>query len=269
MLCMVPLASADVVVHQVLYDPVSKESGGEAVELLNTGPETVDISGWLVATESSASDATIPQNTRLAPGEPYLIADRGWNESRDDPSWRAADHEEPITLSNGDGGVALVASGSTIDAIGWGDKEGIEEGLAEGTPAAKVQAGSALLRVQDTAENSEDVIEAAPDFFAGRPVFVSADVSLILPRIEVSPSLKLDPSGELTVTNHGDEPVHVTLHFNDLYFQDKRIPRSAIEVATTQFTVKAGEQYVLPVELTVPQDALPGVYQSTMRVHIE
>ena len=100
MLLYVTLAHAEVEVYQVLYDPVGSESGGEAVELKNTGDESVDLSGWILATDSSNHDATLPQNTILLPGRTFLIADERWDENKDNASWRKADYLEIITLGN-------------------------------------------------------------------------------------------------------------------------------------------------------------------------
>ena len=38
-----PIVSANVVISQVLYDPIGTESGGEAIELRNEGSSAVDI----------------------------------------------------------------------------------------------------------------------------------------------------------------------------------------------------------------------------------
>ena len=161
------LVSGDVVISQVLYDPVGSESGGEAVELKNTGISPVDVSGWVLATLSSSSDATLPKDAVIPAGSSYLIADKGWNVSRDNFDWRLADFEEAITLSNSDGGVALIANGKVVDAVGWGDIEGIEEGLFEGSPAVDVGNGKSLFRLKDTGDNSVDFVESDADFLAG------------------------------------------------------------------------------------------------------
>lgn len=261
--------SADVVIHQVLYDPLGSESGGEAVELLNTGDEPVDMSGWVLATESSKTDATIPEGTIVEPGQAVLVADAGWNASRDNTEWRPADSEERLTLSNADGGVALLANGEIVDAVGWGDADGIDEGLFEGLPAAEVKPGNALLRVQDSDDNRADMVEAPAEFYEGMPVRIAADVTLSAPVIEVSDALELKPEGVLRVKNNGDAPVFVQLVFNDLFSGEYRIPKSALRVDEDEFTVLPGELVELPVRLVVPENTVPGTYQSTLRVVVE
>ena len=264
-----PLVSANVVINQVLYDPIGTESGGEAVELKNIGSSAVDISGWVIATESSDTDAIVPDNTILSAGDVYLIADENWNSSKDDESWRSADHEERITLGNSDSGVALLANGSVVDAVGWGDAEGIEDNLYEGSPAVLVSPGKTLLRTQDTNDNSEDFVEAVADFQPGIPVPVSADVVISVPSIEVSKSLNLAPEGILSIKNNGDVPVSVKLIFNDLRCKNSTISKSAISLdGPLEFTILAKTEHRSKVSLRIPANAVPGKYASTLRVII-
>ncbi len=161
LLLLAPAANAQVVIHQVLYDPLT-ESGGEAIELHNPTNQDINISGWAVQTETSLTDAIIPDGTVLRGGAYYLIADEGWSETN--PTWRAADHEEAITLTNTNAGVALSSGTDTIDAVGWGDASEIDIGLYEGQPHMGASEGNALLREQDTNSNDADFIEASPRF---------------------------------------------------------------------------------------------------------
>ena len=164
------IVSADnLLITQVLYDPITTETGGEAIEIFNPTNRSVDISLWTLKTEASAADATIPNSTILEPGSYYLIADSGWNASKDNPAWRNADHEEAITLANADAGVALANGTAIIDAAGWGNASNINAGLFEGTPAPHVAEGKALIRkfnlsYQDTGNNSADFYAAGPNF---------------------------------------------------------------------------------------------------------
>jgi hypothetical protein len=176
-----PLCNAidHVVITEVLYDPVNTESGGEAVEIYNPTNGSVDISGWVLRTESSASDATIPSGTVLLPEQYYLIADSNWETMRDDLSWDEADHTEPITLMNSDSGVALVDSGVVIDAVGWGDPLGIPDDLYETVPAAMVSPGKSLLRDGDSDNNVLDFSESEPGMKNSTMVFDDSN-SIIL-----------------------------------------------------------------------------------------
>ena len=160
------LATDNILISEVLYDPLETETGGEAIELYNPTDFPVDISGYAIATESSATDAVIPTGTVLGAHSFYLVADAGWSAAKDNASWAEADHEEAITMSNSDAGVALVhPNGTTIDAVGWGNPADIGAGLFEGAPAVPVTGGNSLRRSDiesDSDDNSVDFIESVP-----------------------------------------------------------------------------------------------------------
>jgi hypothetical protein len=161
------LAAEKILISEVLYDPLSTDTGGEAVELYNPTDTAIDISGYTLKTEASASDATIPANTVLGAGRYYLIADTGWKTLKDNASYPDADHEEAITMANTDSGVAIaMPNGTTVDSVGWGNAAGINAGLYEGMPAVQAAAGKSLKRntaATDTDENSADFSEAEPE----------------------------------------------------------------------------------------------------------
>jgi len=268
MLLLAQLVQAGVVINQVLYDPVGTESGGEAVELKNSGSSAVDISGWILATESSDKDATIPDNTILQPGAVFLIADEGWDDLKDDSNWKSADYEEKITVGNSDSGIALISGGSVVDAVGWGDEANIENNMYEDSPTLPVPAGKALLRTQDTDDNSEDFVEAVADFQPGIPVPLTANVTISLPSIEISPFLDLNPEATLTIRNNGADSVDIKLVFNDFHYKNHTIPKSAVDFDDSEFTVDAGEKYEAKIRLEIPIGSVPGTYTSTLRVII-
>lgn len=153
------LATDHVVISEVLYDPLATESGGEFVELYNPTSYDIGIGNWNIATETSLTDATIPENTIIKAYGYYLIADSGWSSNKDNISWPEADYEEALSLSNSNAGVALIKEDAIIDAVGWGSSTDIDEGLFEGTPADGVKAGSSLERESDTDNNAEDFVE--------------------------------------------------------------------------------------------------------------
>jgi hypothetical protein len=268
MLLLIPAATASIVINQVLYDPIGTESGGEAVELLNNGASAVDISGWVLKTESSDSDATIPAAVVLQPGQTFLVADEGWNANKDDSNWKSADYEEKLTLGNSDSGIALMSNNTIIDAVGWGDEESIEEGLFNGAPAVMVQPGSALLRTSDTNDNSRDFIGAVPDFQNGIPVPITANVTISVPSIEVSKSLNLAPEATLSIKNNGASAINIKLVFNDFHYKNFTIPKNAIEVDETEFAIEPFTEHKSIVSLRIPQNVMPGSYTSTLRVVI-
>ncbi len=270
MLLLVPSAVASVVINQVLYDPIGTESGGEAVELLNNGVSAVDISGWVLKTESSDSDATIPAAVVLQPGQSFLVTDEGWNANKDDSSWKSADYEEKLTLGNSDSGIALLSNITVIDAVGWGDEEAIESGLFEGSPAAMVGVGKALLRTADTNDNSKDFIEAVPDFQDGIPVPITANVTISIPSIEVSKSLNLAPEATLSIKNNGALAINIKLVFNDFHYKNFTIPKSAVSLdGPSEFAIEPFTEHESIVSLKIPQNTIAGSYTSTLRVIID
>lgn len=259
---------ANVVISQVLYDPVGTESGGEAIELKNTGSSVVDLSDWVIATEASATDIKIPQGKFISPGETFLVADVGWSTKRDDSEWKTADLEDTMTLGNSDSGIALKdASDNIVDAVGWGDSEEIEDDLWEGVPANMVSEGKSLLRVDDTNDNSEDFVESSPNFFDGVPVLVVADITVSAPVVEVSDKLELAPDSFLVVKNNRDYPVVVDVRVSDLVFGKNVIAKENVDIEDESFTVQPNEEKKIRVALkdvSVP----PGKYSSMFRVKV-
>jgi len=139
-----------------------------------TPTSDIDISGWIIATETSDKDAVIPAQSSIKAKGYYLITDTGWNSSK----WKAADHEEKITMHNANSGIALKNANETIiDAVGWGTPEEIKNNLYEGTPAKDVKEGKVLLRKKDTNNNSIDFIESAPDFSDPNSIKISVNVT--------------------------------------------------------------------------------------------
>ncbi len=213
---------AGIVISQVLYDPLGSESGGEAVELRNEGSGAVNISGWVLVSETSAADATIPQGILLSPGSTYLIADAGWSTAKDNVQWKTADHEETITLANADSGIALKdVNGTIVDAVGWGDAAEIKQGLFEGIPAREGASGKALLRTKDTNNNAVDFLEEEPSFFSGQTVVLVVNITndaqphFVLP---LGAALQEDDSPEqgvqLKPVAGGTRTLHLEVYYN-------------------------------------------------------
>jgi len=155
--------SANVVISEVLYDPINSERSAEAVELFNPTNETIDISNYKIKTKTSEKDAVIPNNTILLPYQFYLIADSNYSVSKDKIEYVNADHEESITLANSDAGVALIKENETIDAVGWGNTE---EGLFKGTTLQLAEEGLSFQRknlLENTNNNLNDFKISIPE----------------------------------------------------------------------------------------------------------
>lgn len=163
-----------IVISEVLYDPINSETGGEAVMLYNPGITPINISGWVLATETSPSDAILPSNALIMPNSYYLVADAGWSSLKDNASWPDANHEETITLTNLDAGISLMNGIIIVDSVGWGNPANINPGLFEGIPANGTPPGKSLRRKFDS--NYADTDNNANDFFASTPSFAGQQV---------------------------------------------------------------------------------------------
>lgn len=161
--CCVAYASGNVVISEVYYDPAGSESGGEFIELYNPTSASIDISGFVIATESSMTDVIVGPGVVLGAGEYYLVADTGWSTLKDNLAWPAANLEDTLTMAGDDSGIALFDSlGNRVDAVGWGQSAAIADGLYEGLPASDAAEGKSLARVLDTGSNLADFEESDP-----------------------------------------------------------------------------------------------------------
>lgn len=148
-------ANADLSIDMVYYDPINAR-GSEAVLIANNGPDTMDLTGYKLATRTSPQDHTL--NGFIQPHSTYLAAYAGWSELKDNTTWPNADHEQPITLANSGGYVQLTTpDGIVLDTVGWKNTE-----IYLGTPHPGVTKGMALVRVDDTDNNSNDFAEHLP-----------------------------------------------------------------------------------------------------------
>lgn len=178
-------ASAQVRIEATLYDPVVTETGGEFALLRNYGNNSVDISGWTLATASTDRDVVFAQGTIIRGGLRMLIADIGWNTSRDNMSWPLADLEDTITLGNQNSGIALMNGSTIIDAVGWGTPA--DARFYIGTPSPHVNAsGQILLRVANTGNNSADFIVGDPFAQTGPPADrLPIEVTVVAPTLVI------------------------------------------------------------------------------------
>lgn len=171
-LLFLPLVEAgeSLLITQVLYNPLGSETGGEAIELYNPTESAVNLSGWVLSTETSDTDVLFPASAVIRPEGYFLVTDAGWGTAKDDASWPGSDHEEPLTLNNLDSGVALMFNATIIDSVGWGNAINIKLGLFEGTPALPVDGGMSLRRRQDSG-NYTDTNDNSADFTGATPAW--------------------------------------------------------------------------------------------------
>lgn len=284
-------ASASVLINQVLYNPEATESGGEALELYNSGSDDADISGWAVATEASMHDAVIPENSVLCPGCYYLIADSGWNVSKDNQSWPDAEHEELLNFYNSDSGVALMNGDTTIDAVGWGDKNSIKEGLFEGTPSSGAAEGKSILRINDTGNNADDFAESYPVFSGTSAGNCSAEADIEfeikekqdIVAISITPSridfgriiTENDYEGEISVENTGNVAVDLGVRcssFGSISPGTLKYSFNATYAACSSSTrindvnLVPGANITLKIRLNTPSSSTTGKYAGKLTI---
>ncbi|HLD10997.1 MAG TPA: lamin tail domain-containing protein [Candidatus Nanoarchaeia archaeon] len=162
LILLIPTVLADIEITEVLYDPINTETGGEAILLHNPTTQPINISNYIIKTETSTTDATLPSKI-LLPGKFFLLTDLNWSNLKDNSTFQDADYEEAITLTNTNAGIALLnANNEIIDAIGWGDPTQITIGLFQGTPAIQVKEGNSLKRISSTNNNFNDFTESYP-----------------------------------------------------------------------------------------------------------
>ncbi len=172
--------NASMFIEQVYVNPVSTESGGEAIVIRNKGNERVLLENWTLATQASKKDVVLPA-VYVWPNQSLLIADAGWSLKKDDLFWRDADYEEALTFDNTNGGVALInAEGKRIDTVGWGDVSNREYVLYTGTPTEVPGQGKSLVRVNETGNNKEDFVVSDPWFEQENSVLVVVNVTEVV-----------------------------------------------------------------------------------------
>lgn len=162
--CSFFVSAEDILISQVLYDPINSETYAEAIELYNPTQNTIEISGCIIKTSSSDKDATIPANTFMEPDTYFLLTDTNFNQYKDNIVWSSPDYQEAITLANSNAGMALICNNQTIDALGWGNV--LNPLFYETIPANLVVEGKSLSRIDlaDTNNNLNDFAETIPNF---------------------------------------------------------------------------------------------------------
>ena len=182
-------AADHIVISEVVANPSGTETGGEAIELFNPTNMSIDVSGWIVRTESSRTDATLPQGTVINANGYLLIADASWSSLKDNAAWPSADYEEAMTLGNTNGAVGLVRNGSIIDAVSWGNSSSLSAELIETSPSKAAREGFSLSRIgEDTNNNSADFREAVPDFKNKEREIVSTNDTVLEIEVNVTNS---------------------------------------------------------------------------------
>src|SRR5690349_885932 len=65
------IRQSDIVINELMYDPISGDDDDQYIELYNRSAKTIDLGGWQL---SDAVSFTFPSNTLFAPGAYLVIA---------------------------------------------------------------------------------------------------------------------------------------------------------------------------------------------------
>jgi len=113
-----PPPTGTITLNEIMFDPWPESS--DYVEIANTGPDTVDLSGWIVEDERGDQGA-IPPNTRIPPGGLIVAAN-------DDAVRSLMDSGVPAVLSsavnlNATGDLVVLRSrdGYRVDHVSYSD----------------------------------------------------------------------------------------------------------------------------------------------------
>ncbi|MFT4297924.1 MAG: lamin tail domain-containing protein, partial [Candidatus Woesearchaeota archaeon] len=181
-----PFASADLFITQVLYNPLITSTGGEAVEIYNPNDFSVNLAGYTLHTTTRQPDVVFPDNAFIPPRSYFLVADIGWNEKKDSPLYPFADYKQAMTMRMTDGGVAIIDPNQVmVDAVGWGNADGIGLPFYRGVPASYTVRGEALVRINFTNDNSIDFISSLPKFENSKGETTDPRNSAILLNLEI------------------------------------------------------------------------------------
>ena len=261
LLTVVSAARAQVHISQVLYDPQGTQTGGEFVLLENKGDSIVQIGGWALATGASMRDVVFPVGTKIDAGSTLLVADKGWNESRDNSTWPGADLEDVMTLASVNSGVALMMNETVIDAVGWGN---VTNGLLfKGNASAPALKGQSLRRISYIGSNDADFVAGYPQFALSGPIGgVEITINVIEP--ENPPGLTLvteddDPStGTQLIPFPGmTRKVTVNVTITGMTLDDVLIDHWGLN---TTLLKQSGANNTFRGEIDLPYRLIPGTY---------
>ena len=170
----VPLATADLVINEILYDPEGVDSGREFVELYNNGPSPVSLSDLQVLfINGSAPD----DPDEIWRGEPGTMLEPGAFFVLGGELVAERDRTVNTGLQNGDEALQIWRDGLRVDAVAWGDPPAT---LGEGG-AADAVSGRSLGRVPDGLDRDDNArdFQSLPEPTPGRPNLAAESFSLV------------------------------------------------------------------------------------------
>jgi hypothetical protein len=163
--CVVPPVASTIRINEFSTGTTGAPTD-EFVELVNAGPQAVDLSGYKLVYRSAtgtndASLGTLPAGTTLASGAFFLLGGAGYAGAH------PADRTFNISPSAAGGGLGLRdASGLLVDSVAWGTgTNAFIEGTVAAAPATTAAPGRSDARHpdgHDTNDNGTDFSEGDP-----------------------------------------------------------------------------------------------------------
>ncbi len=164
-LCAASPTTHAALISEFLYDAVGSDNGFGFVELAGVPGASLD--GWTLVVINGTNGAvatTIPLGGAIPDDRVFVVAD---GDSTGATEVANADRIENFDIQNGPDSLQLLdASGSVLDAVGFGDFGAGEVFAGEGSPAPDAPAGASLRRGfadLDTDDNAADfAVEVEP-----------------------------------------------------------------------------------------------------------
>lgn len=114
----------DIVINEIMYNPITGDDNDEYIELYNRGSTAVNVSGWVVVVGNSSDN--IPNNTPAIPANGYLVLANDATHLRTKyapglDTITVVDSVIPGTLANRGERVALMNGTLIVDEVTFGD----------------------------------------------------------------------------------------------------------------------------------------------------
>ncbi|MBI4364379.1 MAG: lamin tail domain-containing protein, partial [Candidatus Latescibacteria bacterium] len=178
-------AGADLLLNEVLYDPLGADDGAEFVELMNPDSLAVPLGGVVVEVCDGARPGAWTPAHVFAPGD--TVPARGL--------YLVAGPSLLVAMQNGPDAVRLTRGGSVLDLLGYGDLAAPE--LYEGEPAADAASGESLARLRDGVDTEWNASDWAPEPIPtpGRPNHPDVRVAFVPGSVRASPEVSWPGEG--------------------------------------------------------------------------
>jgi hypothetical protein len=160
----------DIVINEVLYDPLGNDVEGEFIELFNNGSTTVDLQGWqLTDSDGEGVDAVLP--SMVMPSGSFVLIMTGMG-----TNMTSLDQDVPIVYmgrtqgvwtNTGDDVLLMDPDGHAVDVMTYGSGiyvDPVPEEVDWEGECPEVKEGYSLIRYPDGFDTG-----SAEDFIEGRP----------------------------------------------------------------------------------------------------